>query len=186
MKYEITEQWFSVNFPSYFIRKVKGFITIVVAGFVVCSNSQAGALFPEASQPVYRSSHAIAVWRTANPGMRNGDISRFKGARDPFAPLKKSTPAPKSSPPPKHSPSPPAHVSLPGKLLSVVHGPWGFQAVIQLSPKEYLVVEPGELIAHSGWRVKGIQEDGVRLERVSSASSSGGPGQIISAMLFFD
>jgi len=160
-------------------------ITIVVAG-IVYANSQAGAMLPEASQAVYRSSHALVVWPTANAGRRNRDVSPFKGTRDPFAPLKKPIPAPNSSPPPKHSPSPPAHIPLPGKLLSVVHGPWGYQAVIQLSPKEYLVVEPGELIAHSGWRVKGIQEDGVRLERLSSASSSVGPGQIISAMLFFD
>lgn len=111
--------------------------------------------------------------------------SGSKGPRDPFAPIRKTTPVPEPPSPPKvikpAVPAPP----VPGKLLSVVRGPWGYQAVIQLSPKDLLIVEPGEPVATTGWRVKEIKEDRVRLELIRSLTSADGSKTIKTANLFF-
>jgi hypothetical protein len=55
------------------------------------------------------------------------------------------------------------HVPSPGKLLSVARGPRGFQAVIQTSSKDNMVVEPGEHLGKTGWLIKEINENQVLL-----------------------
>jgi hypothetical protein len=59
------------------------------------------------------------------------------------------------------------------RLLGVIHGQSGHQAVIQISPKERVVVQPGSELARSGWTIKTITEGEVLLERLSSTSSVG-------------
>ena len=125
-------------------------------------------------------SRNMAVWPMASGGVRLRNSSDFRALRDPFAPLKNPNmvPKPQSSP---RIPNPPQVQALPGKLLSVIHGPWGFQAVIQLSSNVHLVVQPGDVVGDSGWRVGNIQNDGVRLEIVGPGTH----GQIVSVMLSF-
>ncbi|MGD9852528.1 MAG: hypothetical protein AB7T38_14815 [Nitrospirales bacterium] len=138
------------------------------------------------NEPVREGSgHATQVWFVANPVASKSHPLPSKGFRDPFAPIEKSIPVPKSPGQPKIANPPLPSLPLPGKLLSVIRGPWGYQAVIQLSPKEHLIVEPGETVAQTGWRVKEIKDDRVRLDWIQSRSHSGGSPTIKSANLFF-
>ena len=95
--------------------------------------------------------------------------------RDPFKRIKKRTPTPSVS---KNSHPEPAIV--PGvqdpvwRLLGVMHGQDGHQAVIQISPKVRVVVQPGSELAGSGWTIKSISEGEVLLEHLSSSSLAGG------------
>lgn len=129
--------------------------------------------------------HDTVIWYVDNPFSSKSHSFPSKGFRDPFTPIEKSIPAPKSPGPPKIAKPPLPSLPLPGKLLSVVRGPWGYQAVIQLSPKASLIVEPGESVAQTGWKVKEIKEDRVRLESIQSRSFSDGANTNQSANLFF-
>lgn len=71
------------------------------------------------------------------------------------------------------------------RLLGVFYGQSGHQAVIQLSPKERVVVHPGSELARSGWTIKAITESEVLLERRSSTSSAGVSSPPDSFMLSF-
>lgn len=139
----------------------------------------------ETVQEVYGYAGVSPVWSIANPVSSKSSPLGSKGFRDPFAPIRKTNPVPKPPSPPKVTKSPVPAPPVPGQLLSVVHGPWGYQAVIQLSPKEYLIVEPGEPVAKTGWRVKEIKDDRVRLELIPSLPPSGGVNTIKTANLFF-
>lgn len=57
------------------------------------------------------------------------------------------------------------------KLLGVIHSQSGHQAVIQISPQERVVVQPGSKLARSGWTIKTITEGEVLLEHLFSTSS---------------
>jgi hypothetical protein len=57
------------------------------------------------------------------------------------------------------------------KLLGVIHGLDGYQAIIQIAPKERVLVQAGSELARSGWMIKTISEDGVLLEHLSSHSA---------------
>ena len=59
------------------------------------------------------------------------------------------------------------------RLLGVLHGQDGHQAVIQISPKKRVLVHPGSELAGSGWTIKTISEGEVLLEYLSSTSSVG-------------
>lgn len=148
-------------------------------------SAQGRPLIGETVQKGYGYAGAHPVWSIANSVSSKSPPLRSKSFRDPFAPIRKTTPVPKPPSPPKVTKSPVPAPPVPGKLLSVVHGPWGYQAVIQLSPKEYLIVEPGEPVANTGWRVKEIKDDRVRLELIPSLSPSGGVNTIKTANLFF-
>jgi hypothetical protein len=67
------------------------------------------------------------------------------------------------------------------RLLGVIHGQSGYQAVIQISPKERVVVQPGSELARLGWTIKAITEREVLLKRLSSSSAgvSSPPGDFI-------
>lgn len=93
--------------------------------------------------------------------------------RDPFKRIKKRMPTPKVS---KKS-HPESITVLKEKdpvlrLLGVIHGQDGHQAVIQISPKERVVVQPGSTLPQSGWTIKTISEGEVVLEHLSSISSA--------------
>jgi hypothetical protein len=94
--------------------------------------------------------------------------------RNPFKPIKKRMPIPAVSK--KFHPDStmvPKVENPVWRLLGVFHGQSGHQAVIQLSPKERVVVQPGSELARSGWTIKAITEREVLLERRSSTSSAG-------------
>jgi len=59
------------------------------------------------------------------------------------------------------------------KLLGVMHSQSGHQAVIQISPQERVLVQPGSKLARSGWTIKTITEGEVFLEHLFSTSSVG-------------
>lgn len=203
----MTDQGLSLMFKKCFINKLHGFVMMTVSSLLLVGISQAELLGPkfsgfehildsqmqmgildsELTQPRITISGGIGIWRTTNREAGDSDVSGFNGLRDPFAPLKKPIPVSKTPTIPRnHKPSQ-VLTPLPGKLLSVVNGPWGYLAIIQISSSEHLMVGTGELVADTGWRVKEIQEDRVRLEFVNSASHpSGGSAQIPSTMLFFE
>ena len=98
-----------------------------------------------------------------------------KDRRDPFKPLIKPLPSsgsaifakPKTAVKPKVS-----RVKDPNwKLLGVIHGQSGRQAVIQISPKKRKVVGLGAEVIHLGWTVKEIGEGEVLLEHSSTGDS---------------
>lgn len=92
--------------------------------------------------------------------------------RDPFKPIKKRMPPPRVSIKSHPVPTIVPHVEDPAwKLLGVMHGHDDPQAVIQLSPKDRVVVQPGSKLTQSGWTIKTISEEGVLLERLSSNPS---------------
>jgi hypothetical protein len=92
--------------------------------------------------------------------------------RDPFKRLHKQRPHPAVQ-----GPLHPGLTSVPAmpepilKLLGVIHGLDGYQAIIQIAPKERVLVQAGSELAQSGWMVKTISEDGVLLEHFSSHSA---------------
>ncbi len=94
--------------------------------------------------------------------------------RNPFKPIKKRIPIPAGSKKNLLDSTMVPKVENPvWKLLGVFHGQSGRQAVIQLSPKERVVVQSGSELARSGWTIKAITESEVLLERRSSTSSTG-------------
>lgn len=104
----------------------------------------------------------------------------FSKRRDPFRPIKKrraisSTPRQSSSEPP-HLLSNPAMISplkYPNwKLLGIIHGQIGRQAVIQISPQERVFVLPGLEVGRSGWILKTISREEVLLEYPTSSVES--------------
>jgi len=94
--------------------------------------------------------------------------------RDPFKRIKKRMPPPMVS-----KKSHPESTIVPvvedplWRLLAVIHGQDGRQAVIQISPKERVIVQPGSELVRSGWIIRTISDGGVLLERLSSTSSVG-------------
>ena len=189
-----------------FIRKLQGVMVMTVSSLLLVGISQAAILGPnfpgvkhvldeqmqveimntELTQSEIPLSEVVTIWRTANRLSSNGDISGVHGLRDPFAPLKRPTPESKKSAIPRMPKSSPVLTPLPGKLLSVVNGPWGYLALIQISPSEHLMVGTGELVADTGWRVKEIHEDRVQLEFVNLPAHPKTPSQIPSTILFFE
>jgi hypothetical protein len=74
------------------------------------------------------------------------------------------------------------------KLLGVLYGNNGHQAVIQLSPmdrKDRIVVQRGSKLAQTGWTVKTISEEGVLLEHLSSTPSIDLPSRTKNFLLSF-
>jgi hypothetical protein len=108
--------------------------------------------------------------RSARDNSRHSEMNR----RDPFERIKKRMPTsmvPKKS----HTESTivPRVEDPVWRLLAVIHGQDGHQAVIQLSPKERVVVQPGSELGRSGWTIKTINEGEVFLEHLSAKSSVG-------------
>ena len=112
------------------------------------------------------------IWLRALKTIKEKQPTPSIQIRDPFKPLRVLPPIPPKKPPKKADKPRVTPLSPPGKLLSVIHGPEGFQALIQLSSKERIIVEPGGLLKQSGWLVKEISEDRVLLEFVQPRSPS--------------
>ncbi len=99
----------------------------------------------------------------------------YVNRRDPFQPIKKSRSIYSSS---RKSQSVPtkslqhSNVKNPKwTLLGVIHGPFGRQAVIQVSPGKRMFARPGLELAQSGWIIKAISKGEVLLEHFSIGSS---------------
>lgn len=129
-------------------------------------------------------SHPGRLVRTsvAQDNARQSEVNR----RDPFKRISKRLPTPKvstqSHPEPKIVP---LADNLGWRLLGVMHGQDGHQAVIQVSPTERVLVQPGAELARSGWTIKTISEEEVLLEHLSSASSGRGVFQTRTFILSF-
>ena len=109
--------------------------------------------------------------------------------RDPFRPIKKrrsiSSSSRRSQPEPPKIP-PISTIKDPNlKLLGIFHGPYGRQAVIQVSPGERILVRPGLEIVRSGWIIKTISDGEVLLEHLSTATSGKGLSQSKTFILSF-
>lgn len=112
----------------------------------------------------------LVMTGAAQDNSRHTEVNR----RDPFKRIPKRLPTPKVStqlhPESKIVPLP----DNPGwRLLGVVHGQDGHQAVIQVSPTKRVLVRPGSELTQSGWMIKTISEGEVLLEHLSSNSSVG-------------
>ena len=109
--------------------------------------------------------------------------------RDPFRPIKKrrsiSSHFRRSQPEPPKTP-PISTIKDPNlKLLGIFHGPYGRQAVIQVSPGERILVRPGLEIVRSGWIIKTISDGEVLLEHPYTSISGKGLPQSKTFILSF-
>lgn len=99
--------------------------------------------------------------------------SNIKKRQDPFSPIKKRRVIPSASRKaqsdlPLISPIP--TVANPNwKLLGIIDGQFGRQAVLQLSPHERVFVRPGLEVARSGWIIKTIGKEEVLFEHSSTS-----------------
>jgi Tfp pilus assembly protein PilP len=115
--------------------------------------------------------------------------SDFKTRRDPFSPMKK--PRSISSSSRKSHPDSPTITPVPTinnpnwKLLGIIHGQYGSQAVIQVSPRERVFVRTGFEVVQSGWTIKTISKDKVLLEHPSTSPSGKGLSEPKAFMLSF-
>jgi hypothetical protein len=99
----------------------------------------------------------------------------YGNRRDPFRPIKKrrsiSSSSRKSQPGPPKIP-PISTIKDPSlKLLGIIRGQYGRQAVIQVSPGKRIFVRPGLELVPSGWIIKTISEGEVFLEHLSTPTS---------------
>lgn len=97
----------------------------------------------------------------------------YVNRRDPFRPIKKprsiSSSSRKSQPEPPIIP-PISTIKDPNlKLLGIIHGHFGPQAVIQVSNGERIFIGPGLELARSGWTIKTISKGEVLLEHLSTS-----------------
>jgi len=96
--------------------------------------------------------------------------------RDPFQPIKKiRSISSLSRPVTSKSSSPIApikNITDPTwKLLGIIHGQYGHQAVIQISPGKRVFASPGLELARSGWVVKTVSQGEVFLEHQATISA---------------
>lgn len=114
--------------------------------------------------------NTLAEKSAAHHNSRQSVVKR----RDPFKPIKKRLPT-EGLPEKSHSELTIAPVveDPAWRLLGVLHGQDGHQAVIQISPKKRVLVHPGSELVGSGWTIKTISEGEVLLEYLSSTSSVG-------------
>ena len=104
---------------------------------------------------------------------------KFEKRQDPFRPKKKlGSNAPTRKKAQSKSPTVtlvPAVENPNWKLLGIIHGQFGRQAVIQISPKERVFVGAGLEVFRSGWIIKSIQKAEVRMEYISPSILKRGP-----------
>lgn len=113
----------------------------------------------------------------------------YGNRRDPFRPIKKrrsiSSSSRKLQPEPPKIPPISAIKDPNFKLLGIVRGQYGRQAVIQVSPGERIFVRPGLELVRSGWIIKTISEGEVLLEHPSTSTSGKGLPQSRTFILSF-
>ena len=117
----------------------------------------------------------------------------FSKRRDPFKPIKKrraissTSRKTRSEPPqPQSTPTPISILKNPNwKLLGVIHGQSGRQAVLQISSQERVFVRPGLEVVRSGWIIKTIGTEEVLLEHSATRTSVEGFSQPKAFILSF-
>ena len=126
--------------------------------------------------------------RLVKPSLVEDNSGRNDGSRrDPF----KRIPTPRLSTPKVKTPSDKESKIVPlldnpdWRLLGVIHGRDGRQAIIQVSPSKRVLVQTGSELARSGWTIKTISEEEVLLEHLSSAASLKGPSSARTFILSF-
>ena len=113
----------------------------------------------------------------------------YGNRRDPFRPIERRRSVSSSSG--KSQPKPPkistiSTIKDPNlKLLGIIHGQYGRQAVIQVSSGERILVGPGLEIVRSGWIIKTISAEEVLLEHLSASTSGKGLPQPRTFILSF-
>jgi len=118
----------------------------------------------------FSSPESPAVGGRIGHGQDRGDL---KKRRDPFRPIKKrsvissSNRKAQSDLPPNLPVQPVANPNW--KLLGIIEGQLGRQAVLQISPHERVFVRPGLEVAHSGWIIKTIGREEVLFEYSSTS-----------------
>ena len=99
--------------------------------------------------------------------------------RDPFQPIKKIQSISSSSRPvtsKSHPIAPIPSITDPTwRLLGIIHGQYGHQAVIQISPGKRVLTRPGLELARSGWIVKAMSQGEVLLEHQTTISAGSNP-----------
>ena len=118
----------------------------------------------------FSSPESSAEGRRIGPDKDKRDLQK---RRDPFSPIKKQSVISSSSRkarPDLPTNSPVQTVANPNwKLLGIIQGQFGRQAVLQLSPHERVFVRPGLEVAHSGWIIKTIGKEEVLFEHSSNS-----------------
>lgn len=158
--------WVTVSTMAAYLRGCASY-SVCVWGVLIFIGLMGEAAAKETS-PLPSHPSRIVSASVAQDNARHADVNR----RDPFKRIPKRLPTPKvstqSHPEPKIIPL----ADNPGwRLLGVMHGQDGHQAVIQVSPTERVLVQPGSELARSGWTLKTISEEEVLLEHLSSDSS---------------
>jgi hypothetical protein len=97
---------------------------------------------------------------------------------NPFMPIKKRHSLSSSSRKAQHKTSQAMPISIKKvpnwKLLGIVHGQYGQQAVIQVAPSKRIIVRPGMKLTKSGWIVRTIRKGEVLLEHIPTPFSGEG------------
>ncbi len=139
----------------------------------------------EVSQkPAIDSSAAVGVLQRIQS---TGDLGK---QRDPFRPIKKRRVISASSKKehfklPTITPTP--VINNPNwKLLGIIEGRYGRQAVIQVAPQERVLIRSGLEVARSGWIIKTIGKGEVLLEHSSSGTSGKGLSEPKAFILSFE
>lgn len=133
------------------------FVFIGVMGVVASEGAS-----PSASHP-----NRLVMTGADQANSRHTDVNR----RDPFKRIPKRMPPPQVSTPSHPESKIVPILDNPGwRLLGVMHGQDGHQAVIQVSPTNRVLVRPGSELARTGWTIKTISEGEVLLEHLSSGS----------------
>lgn len=152
---------------------LKGFVCCLVCVWIVLGLGRGMGV--EAAEDTSSSTPYLS--RVVGLTLVGGNSGRNDGSRrDPF----KRIPQPRLSTPNVTTPSDNDSkiVPLPNnpdwRLLGVIHGRDGHQAIIQVSPSKRVLVQAGSELAQSGWTIKTISEEEVILEYLSSAASLNG------------
>ncbi len=155
----------TIRVKTYSYRMVWGSLGLLISGLMVIPGVEATV-----SEFPHRQTDSIdnRVLVVQSPG-------NHEGLRDPFRRINKPRSLSSSS---KHS-RPQSQKTLPIQqakdpeftLLGIIHGPFGRQAVIQISSGRRMFARPGLELARSGWFIKTIMKEEVLLEHFSSISA---------------
>lgn len=148
---------------------LRGFVCYSVCVWIVLNlGGEMGVVAAEGT-----SSSTSYLNRLVSPSLVEDNSRRNDGSRrDPFKRLpQRRLATPKvTTPSDKVSKIVPLVNNPDWRLLGVMHGRDGHQAIIQVSPSKRVLVQTGSELARSGWTIKTISEEEVLLEYLSSAA----------------
>ncbi len=172
--------WDTVSTMAVYLRRCASYSVCLWVGLIVIGLIGEAPAKGPSSLPSRPS--RLARTSVGQDNARHPEVNR----RDPFKRVPKRQLTPKVSTKPHQEPRIVPLVDNPGwRLLGVLHGQEGHQAVIQISPTERVLVQPGAELARSGWTIKTISEEEVLLEHPSSASTVRGASPTRTFILSF-